>query len=75
MTITELRVKLMRDMDNYVRENVEDEDLFTYWLQIGVPDEADDEMLLQFAEIESCWMNIINAFAYICREIGIIERD
>ena len=75
MSITELRAKLMRDMDNYVRENVEDEDLFMYWLQDGVPDAASDEDLLEYAELEICWMNIINAFAYICREIGIIERD
>ena len=73
MTITELRAKLMREMDTYIRENVGDEDLFMYWLQEGVPDEADDEMLLELAEIESCWMNIINAFAYLCKQIRIIE--
>ena len=74
MTITELRAKLMREMDNYIRDNVDDEDLFMYWLQDGVPDEADDAMLFELAEIESCWMNIINAFAYLCKQIGIIEE-
>lgn len=72
MSITELRAKLMREMDTYIRENVDDEDLFMYWLQDGVPDEADDEMLLELAEIESCWMNVINAFAFISKQIGII---
>ncbi len=70
MSITELRAKIMREMDNYIRANVDDEDLFMYWLQDGVPDEADDEMLLELAEIESCWMNIINAFAYISKQIA-----
>ena len=75
MTITELRAKLMREMDNYIRENVDDEDLFMYWLQDGVPDEADDGMLLEIATIENCWLNVINAFVYISREMGIIEGE
>lgn len=70
MSITELRAKIMREMDNYIRENVDDEDLFMYWLQEGVPDEADDAMLLELAEIESCWMNVINAFACISKQIA-----
>ena len=70
MSITELRAKIMREMDNYIRDNVGDEDLFMYWLQEGVPDEADDEMLLELAEIESCWMNVINAFAFISKQIA-----
>ena len=75
MSIIQFRAKLMREMDNYVRENIQDEDLFMYWLQDGVPDASDDEDLLEYAAIESCWMNIINAFAYLCRETGMIEGD
>lgn len=70
MSITELRAKIMREMDNYMRANVDDEDLFMYWLESGVPDEADDEMLLELAEIESCWMNVISAFAFISKQIA-----
>lgn len=75
MTITELRAKIMREMDDYIRENVDDEDLFMYWLQNGVPDASHDADLLEYAAIENCWMNIINAFAYLCKQIGIIEGE
>lgn len=69
--ITKMRAVLLRQMDDFVRENCEDEDLFMYWLMDGVPDGADDEMLLDLAQIDSCWLNVINAFGKMLKELGI----
>lgn len=57
------RAKFLKDMDNYVREHCEDEDNFMLWLRDGVPDGADDSMLEDLAEWDSCWLNCVNAFA------------
>lgn len=67
MTITrkemvETRAKLLREMDDWLYENIYDEDVIDYWLMYGVPDGADDEMLLDFASDDSIWLNIIKAF-------------
>jgi hypothetical protein len=37
----------------------------------GVPDGADDEMLLDLAQIDSCWLNVVNAFGKMLKELGI----
>lgn len=58
-----LRAKFLREMDDYVRENYEDEDNFMLWLRDGVPDGADDSMLEDLAEWDSIWLNCIKAFA------------
>jgi len=69
--ITKMRAVLLRQMDDYVREHCEDEDLFMYWLMDGVPDGADDEMLLDLAQIDGCWLNVVNAFGKMLKELGI----
>lgn len=69
--ITKMRAVLLRQMDDFVREYCEDEDLFMYWLMDGVPDGADDEMLLDLAQIDSCWLNVVNAFGKMLKELGI----
>ena len=58
-----LRAKFLREMDDYVRENYEDENNFMLWLRDGVPDGADDSMLKDMAEWDSIWLNCVNAFA------------
>ena len=69
--ITKMRAVLLRQMDDFVREHCDDEDLFMYWLMDGVPDGADDEMLLDLAQIDSCWLNVVNAFGKMLNELGI----
>lgn len=72
MGIIELRVKLMREMDTYARENFDENLFYDVWLADGVPDEAGDEMLTEIATIESCWLNIIDAFRRCCEAEGIL---
>lgn len=72
MDITKARVKLMREMDTYARENFSEDIFYDLWLLDGVPDGADDDTLFEIASIESCWINICNAFGECCKKEGII---
>lgn len=61
--LVECRVSILRDMDNYIRENVEDENDFDNWLAYGVPDEASDDILRDIASDDKCWISVIECFA------------
>ena len=40
-----LRANLLGGMDAYVREHLDDEEYFMEWLEMGVPDDADENTL------------------------------
>ena len=58
-----LRANLLGGMDTYIREVVEDEEYFMEWLAYGVPDEADEDMLMEIAEDEEEFNRIVTEFA------------
>ena len=62
-----LKANILGGMDSYIREYIEDENLFEYWLQEGVPDESDEAMLLECAENDE-------NFTHICRVFGTILK-
>lgn len=70
--IIEARIKIMREMDIYARENFEEDTFYGIWLVDGVPDESDDDTLFEIASIEICWKNIVEAFGRCCKVEGII---
>jgi len=65
--MVETRAKLLREMDSWINEYIYDEDNINYWLMFGVPDGADDEMLLDFASDDGIWLNIIKAFGEVVK--------
>lgn len=71
----DMRVEFLKSFDNFVRSHIEDEDLFDYWLENGVPDCADDELLFEIAFLDDCWKDICSAFAYVCKKAGLIDID
>lgn len=67
-----LRANLLGGMDAYVREVVNDEDCFMEWLEIGVPDGADEDMLMEIAEDEEEFNRIS---AYFGSLIGAFAKE
>ena len=63
-----LRANLLGGMDAYVREVIDDEDWFMGWLELGVPDGANEAELMEIAEDEDDFNRICRVFADI---IGI----
>lgn len=58
-----LRANLLNKMDVYVRKVIDDEDYFMAWLELGVPDEADEAELMEIAENEDDFNRICRVFA------------
>jgi hypothetical protein len=60
-----LRANLLGGMDAYVREVIDDEDWFMAWLELGVPDGANEAELMEIAEDEADFNRICRVFADI----------
>lgn len=60
-----LRANLLGGMDAYVRERLDDEDYLTAWLELGVPDGADEEELMEIAGDEKEFNRITDIFSNI----------
>lgn len=58
-----LRANLLGGMDAYVRETVDDEAFLMDWLAEGVPDEANENDLMEIAEDEEDFNRITRVFS------------
>ena len=67
-----LRANLLGGMDAYVREMVDDEDYFMEWLEMGVPDDADEDTLMEIAGDEEEFNRIS---AYFGSLIGAFTKE
>ena len=60
------RALLLARMDDYIRENVDDEDVFEEWLAYGVPDGTEEYTWLAkdigiFAGIVGCFLRLASS--------------
>lgn len=67
-----LRANLLGGMDTYVREHLDDEDYFMEWLEMGVPDDADEDTLMEIAGDEEEFNRIC---AYFGSLIGAFTKE
>lgn len=58
-----LRANLLGGMDAYVREHISDENYFMEWLELGVPDDASEDTLIEIAGDEKEFNRIVTEFA------------
>jgi hypothetical protein len=58
-----LRANILGGMDAYVREHLDDENYFMAWLELGVPDGADEEELMEIAGDEEDFNRITRVFS------------
>lgn len=61
--IIELRVKILKEMNEYVFDVIGDEDIIDYWLLFGMPDDSEDDDYRMVAEDEEGWISVVKAFA------------
>lgn len=58
----EFRSKLGKEMDNYLRENIQDEEIFWYvWGSLGIPDGATEEDY-EDLEDDEFWTDVCESF-------------
>jgi len=60
-----LRANILGGMDSYVREVINDEDIFDYWLVEGVPDECSEDFLMEIAKDEHDFNRICYVFSKV----------
>ena len=61
--IIELRVKILKEMNEYIFNEIGDEDIINYWLLFGMPDDSEDDDFLMVAEDEESWNSVVETFA------------
>lgn len=64
-TIIEIRKDTLKKMDSYVRNVVGDEEETEFWLQMGVPDNANEEDYEFIAEDEEEYNRCCRVFSAI----------
>lgn len=67
--IIELRVKILKEMNEYIFNVIGDDDITDYWLMYGMPDDSEDDDFLMVAEDEESWVHIVKVFA-TCLEMN-----
>ena len=66
--MTAIKVKLLKEMHNYIIE-MGDEDIYETWIAICVPDEPTEDDFEYIAENDEEWV-------YVCKEFGkLVEID
>jgi hypothetical protein len=73
--IRKLKAKFAHEMDIFIRENIDDEDLIEIWLTEGVPDGADEDYLYDLLECPGVWDNICKYFGYLCAAFGLLNKE
>lgn len=63
MENTVLRANLLGGMNEYILANVTDEKKLQTWSMYGVPDDCDEEELMEIAEEDFCFRTIARTFS------------
>lgn len=66
----ETRVEFLRKFDDFVTNEIQDEEIWLYWKAVGVPDEPDDEILEYIAK--EAWISVCEEFGKCCKMAGYI---
>ncbi len=62
------RKEFLKQMDDYVRDMIGDDDITTdIWFAGGVPDGYDEQDLIDIAEDDDLWLDTVNCFAKCCK--------
>ena len=71
--LIKLRKKFLVDFDNFIRNKIEDEEILMSWLMCGLPDGWNEYDLIDIAEDEELWNDVVECFRRCCVRAGIIQ--
>lgn len=60
----EFEINLLKGMDKYLRDHVQDEEIFEAWIQV-VPDEASEDDFYEIADDSESFREVLQLFAEI----------
>lgn len=67
------RIYLVREMDKFVKNRIDDESIIDCWLMYGVPDGADEIDYREIAEDDELWLDVVKEFNKCCTLAGILK--
>ena len=65
-----LKANIMGGMNEYIKE-LGDDDIWDIWIEV-FPDECSEEELMEMAKNDSIWLDVVNRFAYILKQLPIL---
>ena len=68
--MTMLKANIMGGMNEYIKE-LGDDDIWDIWIEV-FPDECSEEELMEMAKNDSIWLDVVNRFAYILKQLPIL---
>lgn len=71
--IITLRANIMGGMNEYIKA-LGDDDIYDVWIRV-FPDECDEETLMEMAEDESIWLEVVTAFSNCLNMEKVIRVD
>lgn len=64
--IIRTRKILLRVMDSFIRENIDEDVVIDVWLTCGLEDGWDDDILTEYASDDDSWNDCVKAFQKCC---------
>lgn len=65
--LVELRIKFLWDFHKYIIE-LGDEEIYLAWIEEGVPDEPDEDIMREIAEDDEQWTDVVKVFSRLTAE-------
>lgn len=66
-----IRMNMLGGMDAYIRNIIGDDEITDRWDMFGVPDGADEPMVMEIAEDDHEWARICSYFGTIVRTLAM----
>lgn len=60
-----MRARKLQRMDKFLREFVQDEEIFEIWLESGLPDGSDLDDCMEYAYDDDCYYDLMSVFAQV----------
>lgn len=70
--IIRTRTVMLSQMDAIVRCDIGDESIIESWLMCGVPDGWDESDLIEIAEDDDEWRDVVGCFRRCCKRAGVL---
>jgi hypothetical protein len=70
--IVTTRARMLNQFDEYIRNEIENENIINVWNDIGFPEYVTYDYLLEIAKDERAWLDKVTAFQTCCIMAGVI---
>lgn len=65
--LIKLRINFLWDFHKYIIE-LGDEEIYLAWIEEGVPDEPDEDIMREIAEDDEQWIDVVKVFSRLTAE-------